>query len=64
MPNSIFVRKIKKKMIIRIQKSTKPTELSKLLKDLKPKPKNLQNFAGALKRGIDGVTYQKEMRNE
>ena len=51
-------------MIIRIQKSTKPTELSKLLKDLKPKPKNLQNFAGALKRGIDGVTYQKEMRND
>jgi hypothetical protein len=51
-------------MIIRIQKDTKLKDLSKLLKDIKPKPKNLQHFVGALKRGIDGLSYQKEMRND
>jgi hypothetical protein len=28
------------------------------------KKKALKDFYGALKRGIDGLTYQKEMRDE
>lgn len=39
-------------------------KLMLLIKEKKEKPKSLAKHLGKLKRGIDGLNYQKEVRNE
>jgi hypothetical protein len=52
-------------MVIEIKKDTSPTELQVLLKvSSSGKKTGLRKFVGKLKRGIDGLEYQKELRNE
>jgi hypothetical protein len=50
-------------MIIEINKDTKPEKLKELLKSA-PRKHTLRKFVGKLKRGLDGLDYQKEVRNE
>lgn len=50
-------------MTIQVTKDTKPDTLRDELKKL-PRKRTLRNFVGKLKRGIDGLEYQKEARNE
>lgn len=50
-------------MVIEINKNTKQETLNELLKAT-PRKKTLRKFVGKLKRGLDGLTYQNEMRNE
>ena len=52
-----------KAMVIEINKNTKQETLNELLKAT-PRKKTLRKFVGKLKRGLDGLTYQNEMRNE
>ena len=53
-------------MIITINKNTKPEEIAEALKKLpKSKKKSLLSFYGKLKGTFgDGLTYQKEIRDE
>jgi hypothetical protein len=53
-------------MVITIKNGASSQEIQKALSKLeknKKKP-SLKKYFGALKRGLDGVTYQKEMRRE
>ncbi len=53
-------------MVITIKKGASDQEIKKALSKLeknKKKP-SLKKHFGALKRGLDGVRYQKEMRHE
>ena len=50
-------------MVIEINKDTKPETVRELLKKV-PRKHTLRKFVGTLKRGIDGLAYQKEARNE
>lgn len=53
-------------MVITIKKGASDQEIKKALSKLeknKKKP-SLKKHFGALKRGLDGVRYQKEMRRE
>ncbi len=50
-------------MIIEINKNTKPEILKEMLKKA-PRKNTLRKFVGKLKRGLDGLAYQKEARNE
>jgi len=53
-------------MVITIKKGASSEEIQKALSKLeknKKKP-SLKKHFGVLKRGLDGVIYQKEMRNE
>lgn len=57
-------------MVIMIKKDTTPDQIKKKLAKLSDrrrsvsKKKSIKDFYGALKRGIDGLTYQKEMRSD
>lgn len=51
-------------MVIEIKKGMTPEEIKALLAQKKATKKGLQDYVGKLKRGIDGLTYQKEVRNE
>lgn len=53
-------------MVVRIKKTTKKEEIDKLLKKLKTKRKkvNLDKYFGKINFGMDGLTYQKKIRNE
>lgn len=50
-------------MVIEINKDTKPEVVRELLKQT-PKKHTLRKFVGKLKRGLDGLNYQNEARNE
>ncbi len=50
-------------MVIEINKDTKAEHLKELLKKA-PRKNTLRPFVGKLKRGLDGLNYQKEARNE
>ncbi|MCY7349413.1 MAG: hypothetical protein LH606_01930 [Cytophagaceae bacterium] len=50
-------------MIIEINKDTKAERLKEILKNARPK-KTLRKFAAALKRGLDGLDYQNQARND
>ncbi|WP_461077602.1 hypothetical protein [Spirosoma flavus] len=50
-------------MVIKIHKGTKPEALHEMLKKVQSK-RSLRPFVGKLKRGLDGMTYQNEARNE
>ena len=50
-------------MIIEISKDTKPETLKAVLKKIPQKP-GLRQFVGKLKRGLDGLKYQNDARNE
>jgi hypothetical protein len=50
-------------MVIEIHKNTKPETLRELLKKA-PRKHTLRAFVGKLKRGLDGMDYQNEARNE
>lgn len=57
-------------MVITIKKDTTPDQIKRKLAKLSGrrrsvnKKKTIKDFYGALRHGIDGLTYQKEMRNE
>ena len=50
-------------MVIDINKDTKLETVRELIKQT-PKKNTLRKFVGKLKRGLDGLDYQKEVRNE
>ena len=50
-------------MTIEINKDTKQEALRELLRK-QPRKHTLRQFVGKLKRGLDGLDYQKEARNE
>lgn len=50
-------------MVIEINRDTKSETLKKLLKKT-PRKHTLRQFVGKLKRGLDGMTYQNDARNE
>ncbi|GAB3997374.1 hypothetical protein GCM10028807_42400 [Spirosoma daeguense] len=50
-------------MVIKIHKDTQPEALKEMLKKVQSK-RSLRPFVGKLKRGLDGMTYQNEARNE
>ncbi len=50
-------------MIIEINKDTKQEALKAMLKRV-PQKHTLRQFVGKLKRGLDGLAYQNEARNE
>lgn len=53
--------------VVRITKKTTATQLEKLLASIKPKRKkaNLKKYIGKIAfGGADGLTYQKQLRNE
>ena len=58
-------------MVITIKRDATPAQIKRQLAKLKkPKTslatrqKTLKDYYGSLKRGIDGLAYQKEMRDE
>ena len=52
-------------MLIEIKKSTTKEQIAKLLKKIKfGKSFNAQKYCGALKWNIDGIEFQKQLRNE
>jgi hypothetical protein len=53
-----------KKMVVEIKKNISSSELKTLLETSSSKKVGLRKFVGKLKRGLDGLAYQKEMRNE
>jgi hypothetical protein len=54
----------KKIMVIEL-KEIKPENVRELLRKIKQTPKKtLSGHFGKLKRGLDGLTYQKSVRNE
>ena len=53
-----------KKMVVEIKKNISPSELKALLEASSMKKVGLRKFVGKLKRGLDGLAYQKEIRNE
>ena len=50
-------------MVIELKKVIKPEQLQEILKATQKK-KGLRQFLGKLKRNLDGLEYQKEVRNE
>ncbi len=50
-------------MVIEINKNTNPEVLRELLKQT-PRKNTLRKSVGKLKRGLDGLDYQKEARND
>lgn len=52
-------------MVIEIKKGATPKEVKKALEKLPKKNKgSLSKHFGTLKRGIDGLAYQKKIRSE
>ena len=51
-------------MVIEVKKGMTPEEIKALLAEKKPSKKGLQKHVGKLKRGLDGLAYQKEVRHE
>jgi hypothetical protein len=51
-------------MVVEIKKNISSSELKTLLETSSSKKVGLRKFVGKLKRGLDGLAYQKEMRNE
>ena len=51
-------------MITEIPKDATPEEVKTLLAKKKITKKSLRQFVGKLQRGFDGLTYQKEVRDE
>ena len=51
-------------MITEIPKNATPEEVKALLVRKRPAKKSLREFVGKLQRGFDGLTYQKEARDE
>jgi hypothetical protein len=53
-------------MIITLKKGSSPNDIEKALAKLEKRKKNpsLKKHFGALKRGLNGLVYQKEMRRE
>jgi hypothetical protein len=50
-------------MVIEISKDAKPETIRELLKQTTRKH-TLRKFVGKLKRGLDGLDYQKQARHE
>jgi hypothetical protein len=50
-------------MIVEINRETKPEILKALLKKV-PRKRTLRPFMGKLKRGLDGMEYQNEARDD
>ena len=51
-------------MVVEVKEITKDSITNLLSKMKKRKKKTLTNHFGKLKRGIDGLEYQKNVRNE
>ena len=51
-------------MVIEVKKGMTPEEIKALLTQKKVVKKGLQKHVGKLKRGLDGLDYQKQVRNE
>jgi hypothetical protein len=51
-------------MVLKIKKNSKKEDIEKKIKKMDMKPTGLQSFVGALKRNIDGLSYQKKIRDE
>lgn len=51
-------------MVIEIKKGMTPEEIKTLLAQKKPATKGLKKHVGKLKRGLDGLAYQKAVRHE
>jgi len=51
-------------MVLKIKKNAKKKDVVKHLKKIESKNDGLKKFVGALKRNIDGLEYQKQLRNE
>lgn len=51
-------------MVIEIKKGMTPEQIRALLDRKKTAKKDLQKHVGTLKRGLDGLAYQKEVRHE
>jgi len=50
-------------MVLEINKNSDPKEIKKILSS-NPKKGNLKGFFGKLKRNIDGLEFQKKVRND
>ena len=55
---------VKVDLVRYILQETDESVIEKLMLLIKEKPKSLAKHLGKLKRGIDGLDYQKEVRNE
>lgn len=51
-------------MTVIIKNTTTRTEIKQLLDEKRKAKKTLSSFVGKLKRNTDGLTYQKEKRDE
>ena len=51
-------------MVIEIKKGASPEEIKALLAQKKATAKGLRSHVGKLKRGLDGLAYQREVRHE
>jgi hypothetical protein len=62
--STFFIDLQKKVMVIEVKEIT-PENVQELLRKVKQTPKKtLARHFGSLKRGLDGLTYQKSARNE
>lgn len=48
----------------KIQKKENKEKITTVKKDAIPKPKSIARFYGINKKEVDGLTYQKKVRNE
>ena len=62
--NFMYICQKSKKMIVEVKEITRENITSLLGKMKKRKKKNVAKHFGKLKRGIDGLEYQKTIRNE